>query len=51
MCSSDLALAGMAAGARMQRYLSAAAYQKTLRYALFLIAFMLVAQGMRYFWR
>jgi uncharacterized membrane protein YfcA len=46
-----VALAGMAAGARMQRYLSAAAYQKTLRYALFLIAFMLVAQGMRYFWR
>lgn len=46
-----VALAGMAAGTRMQRYLSAATYQKVLRYVLFVIAFVLVVQGMRYFWR
>ena len=45
-----VALAGMAAGARMQRYLSAVTYQKILRYALFVIAFVLTWQGMRYFW-
>ncbi len=46
-----VALAGMAAGARTQRYFSVAAYQKALRYLLFVLAFVLAAQGMRYFLR
>ncbi len=46
-----VALLGMATGTRLQRYMSAATYQKLLRYALFAIAFALIGQGMRYFWR
>jgi uncharacterized membrane protein YfcA len=46
-----VALAGMAAGQRLQRYMSATAYQKVLRYTLLVIALVLTAQGMRYFVR
>jgi len=42
-----LALAGMAAGQRVQRYLGVDAYQKLLRKALLVIACLLVWQGMR----
>jgi uncharacterized membrane protein YfcA len=44
-----VALAGMAAGARIQRYFSVATYQKLLRYLLFVVASVLTAQGARYF--
>jgi uncharacterized membrane protein YfcA len=46
-----VALAGMAAGQRMQRWMNAATYQKILRYTLMVIALVLTAQGMRYFFR
>lgn len=44
-----VALAGMAVGQRAQRYLSVDTYQKLLRKILFVIAFLLVWQGARYF--
>jgi uncharacterized membrane protein YfcA len=46
-----VALAGMAVGQRVQRYLSVETYQKLLRKILFVVAFLLLAQGMRYFLR
>jgi uncharacterized membrane protein YfcA len=44
-----VALAGMAVGQRVQRYLSVETYQKLLRKILFVVAFLLLAQGLRYF--
>jgi uncharacterized membrane protein YfcA len=44
-----VALAGMAAGTRIQRYFSVATYQKVLRAVLFVVAFMLTVQAARYF--
>ena len=46
-----VALAGMAAGQRVQRYLSVETYQKLLRRILFVVAFVLLWQGTRYFVR
>lgn len=46
-----VALAGMAAGARIGRHVSVETYQKVLRYALFVIAAVLTVQGGRYFFR
>ncbi len=44
-----VALAGMAAGQRLQRYVSVATYQRVLRKILFVIAALLMIQGLRYF--
>ena len=46
-----VALAGMAAGQRLQRYLSVETYQNILRRILFIVAFVLLWQGSRYFVR
>ena len=46
-----VALAGMAVGQRVQRYMSVEAYQKLLRKILFVLAFLLVWQSVRYFAR
>ena len=46
-----VALAGMAAGQRLQRYFSVATYQRLLRKILFVIAALLVVQGLRYFFK
>ena len=46
-----VALAGMAVGQRVQRYLSVETYQKLLRRILFVVAFVLLWQGARYFVR
>jgi uncharacterized membrane protein YfcA len=46
-----VALAGMAVGQRAQRYLSVEAYQKLLRKILWVIACLLVWQGLRHFFR
>ena len=43
-----VALAGMAAGQRVRRYLSVEIYQKVLRNILFAVAALLVWQGVRY---
>ena len=43
-----VALAGMAAGQRLQRYLSVETYQKLLRKILFAVAALLIWQGGRY---
>lgn len=40
-----VALAGMAVGQRVQRYLSVETYQKVLRRVLFIVAFLLIWQG------
>jgi uncharacterized membrane protein YfcA len=46
-----VALAGMAAGQRVQRYLSVETYQKLLRKILLVVALLLIWQGTRYFLR
>lgn len=44
-----IALAGMYAGTRLQQRFSAQTYNRVLRKVLFVIAFVLIAQGARYF--
>jgi uncharacterized membrane protein YfcA len=44
-----VALAGMAVGQRLQRHLSVETYQKLLRKILFVVALLLIWQGLRYF--
>ena len=46
-----IALAGMYAGTRLQKRFSTQTYNRFLRKILFVIAFVLVWQGARYFWR
>jgi uncharacterized membrane protein YfcA len=45
-----VSLAGMYAGTRLQKRISAKTYSRLLRHALFAIAFLLAWQGLRYFW-
>jgi uncharacterized protein len=46
-----VSLAGMYAGMKLQKRISAQAYGRLLRHALFAIALLLAWQGSRYFWR
>ena len=46
-----LALAGMYAGTRVQKHVSAATYNRVLRYVLFIIALVLLWQGASWLWR
>jgi uncharacterized membrane protein YfcA len=46
-----VALAGMWIGTRVQKRISAGTYHRLLRWVLFVIAIVLLAQGTRYFLR